>query len=74
MNVRMISLDSVGMVYDLETKNVYPLFNDGTIDFDNPTHITEVCYDGFSEIDTDDTQSLSDVGVSVVFDMKVELI
>ncbi len=74
MNIRMITLESVGMVYDLETKNTYPLFQDGTIDFENPTHITEVCYDGFENIDVDDVQSLSDLGISVVFDMKVEFV
>lgn len=74
MNIRMITLKSVGMVYDVETKFTYPLFNDGTIDFENPTHITEVEYDGFENIDVDDTQSLSDLGVSVIFDLTIEFV
>lgn len=74
MNIRMITLESVGMVYDVVTKNTYPLFNDGSIDFENPTHITEVCYDGFSEINVTDTETLEELGVSVVFDMSIEFI
>jgi hypothetical protein len=74
MNIRMITLESVGMVYDLVNKNTYPLFKDGSIDFENPTHITEVEYDGFENINVEDTETLDSIGVSVVFDMKIELI
>jgi hypothetical protein len=76
MNIRMITLQSIGSIFDILTKELYPIFQDGTIDFDNPTHITEVVYDGINHISKFDIEQLRTFNVNLTFnsEVKVELI
>lgn len=52
----MVSLESVGSVYDGINAMMYPMFIDGKPDLDNPTDLESVDDDVFSSLSKEDIQ------------------
>ncbi len=64
-----VGLHSVGTVFDTETLVIYPMFIDGTADYDCPHCLEDVEDEWYRQLDKDD---LLVVHIAVIHRMKVE--
>jgi len=64
-----VGLHSVGEVFDTETLVLYPMFKDGTADYDYPSCLEDAENEWYRQLDKDD---LLIVHIAVIHRMKVE--
>lgn len=57
----MIILNSVGAAYNSETRELYPLWDNGTIDYDLPTSIDSVNEEWFDLLSIEDHEILFEI-------------
>lgn len=73
MEKRLVSLESVGSVYDGVNAMFYPMFENGEADLDNPTELYDVDNDVFASLSKGDVQLMcmnTDSETAVRFIMK----